>query len=339
MYLQLQIGTTLSGQRIVGNSLNNGHISITGQSGTGKSTLIKNLLHQLSAQEVLAIIFDCSGDYSTRDADPHLRWAATSRILWDICSDVYDVSAVRPICTEDGYKEKTVAAANRLTQLLKKPLRLGDVQRACVTHAIATGLEQDGDFSLIQLPEWLSTCGDAGSNLILKVSNFCAMMPHGSHPIPWNLNSSGIHVVDIHHLDASIQSLVIEVMLTDLWNFQVSRADKMPMVIVLDECQRLDFHQDSIIQRILLEGRKYEIAGWFSTQRLPFDSQMDNISEQAALLIAFQPGPKDLKKIAKNLACGNKKQEALLVDKLAKLKVGQFICHMNGRPLLGKADR
>lgn len=339
MNLQLQLGSTLSGERIVCNSLNNGHASITGQTGTGKSTLIKNLLAQLPEQEVLTIVFDCSGDYSSRDTDPHPRWAATSRILWDVCSDVYDVLSVRPIYTEDGYKEKTVVTANRLTQLLKKPLGLGNVQQAELTHVIATALEQDVDFSLKKLPAWLHACGYADSNLFLKVLNFCVIMPHGNNPILWNLNSSGMHVVDIHHLDASIQSLVIEIMLTDLWNFQIGRADKMPMVIVLDECQRLDFHQGSIIHRILLEGRKHEIAGWFSTQRLPFHGKMDNISEQAALQVAFRPGAKDLKKIAKNLASGNQKQESLLTDKLAKLKVGQFICQMDGRPLLGKADR
>lgn len=111
------------------------------------------------------------------------------------------------------------------------------------------------------------------------------------------------------------------------------------MVIVLDECQRLALHQSSIIQRILLEGRKHEIAGWFSTQRLPINGQMDNIFEESALLVAFRPGPKDLKKIAKSLSYGNQKQETLLADRLAKLKVGQFMCQMSGKLLLGNADR
>lgn len=75
--------------------------------------------------------------------------------------------------------------------------------------------------------------------------------------------------------------------------------------------------------RILREGRKFGISGWFITQWAN-DIKMLNTLSQAALRIFFRPGTENIKSLAKALAHGNLKSALQYRQMIAGMRVGDF---------------
>ena len=63
MELELVLGKTASGAPLIWKDPANGHLYMSGTSGSGKSYELKLLAPQLPGQGICAIIFDCSGDF------------------------------------------------------------------------------------------------------------------------------------------------------------------------------------------------------------------------------------------------------------------------------------
>lgn len=79
MDMQLTLGTTLSGVPILWNDADNPHISVVGQSGSGKSYFLKGLLEQAAHTGAHCIVFDYTADlrdYVPLEDIPH-RYIST----------------------------------------------------------------------------------------------------------------------------------------------------------------------------------------------------------------------------------------------------------------------
>lgn len=95
------------------------------------------------------------------------------------------------------------------------------------------------------------------------------------------------------------------------------------MFFVLDEAHGLHLGSQNMSTRILREGRKFGISGWFITQWAD-DIKMLNTLSQAALRIFFRPGTENIKSLAKALAHGNLKSALQYRQMIAGMRVGDF---------------
>ncbi len=122
----------------------------------------------------------------------------------------------------------------------------------------------------------------------------------------------------------SAQSLAVQMLLFELWSLKVNALkDSCPVVVVCDECQRLDFSKNSINVRLLREGRKYGLFGWYASQFIS-DELALNALDQVGLRIYFSPGQRRAKSLAKVIA----RDEGEVEDCSAlirSLKTGQFL--------------
>ena len=115
-----------------------------------------------------------------------------------------------------------------------------------------------------------------------------------------------------------------EMILAQVWNEQIcpSTASK-PVILVLDEAHRLHLGSRNMSTRILREGRKFGVSGWFITQWAD-DAKMLNTLSQAALRIFFRPGAENVGALAKVLAHGNLKKALQYRPLIARMSVGSF---------------
>ena len=100
-----------------------------------------------------------------------------------------------------------------------------------------------------------------------------------------------IHVIQFPYWMGSEQRLrYTEMILAQVWNEQICpfKASK-PVIFVLDGANNLHLGSRNMGTRILREGRKYGISGWFITQWADDDKMLNTLS-QTALRIFFRPG-------------------------------------------------
>ena len=113
---------------------------------------------------------------------------------------------------------------------------------------------------------------------------------------------------------------------------------KKVSVVVLDECQRFRFTENSIFMRILREGRKYHFSGWFASQWIRERGTAEAL-DQAALKALFYPGEERINALARRLACGG--DSASDYKKLLRnLGVGEFLyIDSKGNPIINCVPR
>ena len=105
-------------------------------------------------------------------------------------------------------------------------------------------------------------------------------------------------------------------------------------MIVLDEAQKFTFKANSYTVKLLREGRKYQMSGFFASQWIS-DKEALAALEQAALRAYFRPEPSNAPALAKRLAAGDKELTNIYERHLSRLKRGQFLYHdQNGRPII-----
>lgn len=134
-----------------------------------------------------------------------------------------------------------------------------------------------------------------------------------------------IHIIQFPYWMGSDQRLkYTEMILAQVWNEQICpcMASK-PVIFVLDEAHGLHLGSQNMSTRILREGRKFGISGWFITQWAD-DIKMLNTLSQAALRIFFRPGTENIKSLAKALAHGNLKSALQYRQMIAGMRVGDF---------------
>lgn len=111
------------------------------------------------------------------------------------------------------------------------------------------------------------------------LSDFPATNPQWFSPFA----SPGTTVIDVQDVpDPYLLKTILEMLLGNLWTQKVRSRTGCPLVLVFDECQDLNFQAGSILDRILRKGRKYEIAGWFSTQWFQDETMTKALGQTAA---------------------------------------------------------
>ena len=326
----------------------NGHVFVTGRSGTGKSFFLRQLVYQLHRQGVRCIILDASQDWAGQLPDapglsPSVREAA---LFIDVRSDAFTLDPLLPQQLRAGVEEDHAGIAHRFSDTLRGAFRLPQVQSLYLSNATCDYLDRcPGTPSIPGLLTFLSGGLEPAARKRIELSierlrSFNRSVHCGSASYDWQLDTPGLTVVDFSRVPSEPeQALVTELILGDLWGQRMRQgAELVPAVVVMDECQRLKFGPRNFTTRLLREGRKYRLSGWFASQWLS-DKEAVAALDQAALRAYFQPETSNVGALAKRLSVGNPKLTQTYARHLGQLRVGQFLYHnLNGRPIIANVQ-
>src|SRR5699024_4914695 len=122
-------------------------------------------------------------------------------------------------------------------------------------------------------------------------------------PISLDLTNPGLSVLSFDQiLNIRIRSLLVELLLGAVWAQRISRSNwPHPLILLLDEGQNLNWAQDSMAVRILREGRKYGLVGWFSSQYITRKTAAAALG-QAALQAYFRPDDANIPHLARSFS-------------------------------------
>jgi DNA phosphorothioation-dependent restriction protein DptH len=135
-----------------------------------------------------------------------------------------------------------------------------------------------------------------------------------------------VHVLQLKGLANSIQQLVTEFTLWDLWDYAQNTGSKSrPIPLVLDEIQNLDHRSGSPIDKMLREGRKFGLGLILATQTTSqFNQEQRDRLFQAGHKLFFKPATTEIASFAQLIAQSTPGvSKADWQQRLASLQKGQ----------------
>lgn len=328
MNISLTLGHRLSGTDMLWSHAVNPHIAVYGQSGTGKSFFLRQLLIQAAQQGALCLVFDYSGDfrnYIPPDGIPFCRIDVSGpdfslNPLVSMSSGDDDLCVQQLLCALHSVFRMGARASLKLRQVTQRylaseagfPTLNGLLQYAQKQEVSTSGL-----LAALEPMELLST-----------------MVHCGNQPIGLDLNSPGLVVLDFARIfDRQVRNLFVELILQAVWAHRIHSVGGCPIVLLLDECQNLSWGVNSMAVRILREGRKYDLAGWFATQWIN-DGAISSTLGQAALQAHFRPDEQNVRRLAKILCPHDAKELDAYQRLIRSLSQGQFLMKTDPGPVL-----
>ena len=310
----LVLGNTKSGKPLFWENMENPHAAVTGRSGSGKSYFVKRMVVQAVQQGALVLVLDYSGDFCGYDPPEDLPFQCV-----DVLSPEFRVNPLVGAPTAD-------ACAQQLLSLLHSVFRMGVRSMAALLKTARDYLALDSTPTLAGLRTYATMIQDSGRGLVAAlepVELLESLLHPGSEAISLNLSEPGLTVLDLTGLlDPNMVKIVVELILRCVWNQRTASAT--PLILVMDECQSISWGQSSMAIRILREGRKFNVAGWFSTQWLTNKEATAAIG-QAALQAYFRPDDQNVNQLAKKLCQGGSGNICQYQRLVSSLRRGQFL--------------
>lgn len=317
--------------------LNNRHLLINGNSGYGKTYCIQALLMELSLQGIPSVIFDYTGGFAPNKLENVFTSVLGDRIEQRVIKikkiPINPFARGKIYLMEDMViDEENTDIANKIANVLTAAYKFGEQQKATVYSAIMEGLSKyDENMSFAHLYETLSKVGNQYSESVMnKMRPFIDLnLFSAADEFRWEdiRNSEGmVYIIQMIGYNRPTQLMLTELLLWDLWNYAQSNGkESEPLVVVLDEAQNLNHKSTSPSGKILTEGRKFGISGWYATQFMKGQLSEDEIQclQQASQKLYFCPPENGVIDVAKSIdiSSGHKKW----AEKLKKLKKGECV--------------
>lgn len=317
--------------------LNNRHLLISGNSGSGKTYCIQMLLYELSKYGVSSIIFDYTDGFTKQKLDPKLIEIMGDKIKEKI---VYlEKFPLNPFKRMEQYignhkiLEKYSDAAIRVSSIFKAIYNFGDQQNGSLYNAILNCYQKYADNITLEkvIEELTQESSNFSRTIINKIRPFVDSEPFDyKNNFSWEeiINSNGqIYIIQLTGFNRETQLLITEFILWDIWNYAVKTGDESrPIPIILDEAQNLDHSANSPTAKILTEGRKFGLSGWFATQFLKKQLKEDEIQrlQQAGQKLYFSPPEAEIFDVAQYVS-NRKEQVDSWLEKIKTLKKGECI--------------
>ena len=318
-------------------NLNNRHLLINGNSGCGKTYCIQTLLMEAALQGVSAVIFDYTGGFANSKLDPIFKEKLGDRIkqrvvkISKIPVNPFEKNDIQ--IDEDIFvPEEDADVADKISEIFKAVYDLGDQQKSAIYSAVLSGLRTYGEnMSFPRMVEELENIGtNYAKTVISKIQAFSDLNPFAADTFSWSeiRDSEGtVYVFQLAGYGRDIQVLLTELLLWDIWNFCVKNGDESkPFILVMDEAQNLSHGEKSPSAKILTEGRKFGISGWYATQFMKPQLSDDEIQrlQQAGQKLYFCPPDDGVTTVAKNIDITSQGVKDW-ADKLKKLKKGECV--------------
>lgn len=296
-------------------NLNNRHLLINGNSGCGKTYCIQALLMEAAQQGVSSVVFDYTGGFTLGKLDPLFKQNMGSKIVQRIVKNAK--IPVNPFCKNDiqidddiFVPEEDADVANKISEIFRNVYDLGDQQKSAVYTAVRNGLQKYGEnMSFPHMVEELEELATTYSrSVISKIQAFSDFNPFIiDEAFNWSdiRDSEGtVYIFQLAGYGRDIQVLLTEILLWDIWNFCVKNGDESkPFILVMDEAQNLSHGEKSPSAKILTEGRKFGVSGWYATQFMKPQLSDDEIQrlQQAGQKLYFCPPDDGVMTVAKNI--------------------------------------
>lgn len=316
--MELNLGHARAGNPVIWRNAANPHISVSGRSGSGKSYFVKGLLEQAAQEDATCIVLDYSADFLSY-TPPH--GVAFKKL--DVSDPEFTLNPLACV-TEIGPE----MCAQRLLSAIHAAFRLGSkgslaLRKAAIAYLRgATPPTLEGLVQYIQAQE-----PTAGLDSALEPLDLLASLLHtGSRSIGLDLAEPGLAVLGFRQIqDVKLRAVLVELILAAIWDaWTADPRHDHPLVLLLDECQNLNWTEGGMAVRILREGRKFGIAGWFSSQWISSKVAIPALA-QAALQAHFRPDDVNLEPLAKRLGQGDGLKTLQYRKLIRSLRVGQFI--------------
>ena len=326
--MTLTLGYRSDGRVITTSGAENPHIFIDGISGSGKSFALKRLAEEAVHQGTLVIAFDYTGDYAEYLPSDALRCQRMDIIGGEL--------RINPLSPTSG--TLAVVRAQRLVNLLLAASRLGNQTCLDLSGAIIRYLESGPKTpNIIGLVEYIENAGSITKGMesaLKRLKSLSYLITNGPEEINVNLNSPRLLIFEFTQVESDwIRRLMVEVLLRVIWDSRTSIPvnNPPPLVLLLDECQNLNWQRDGMPVRILREGRKFNIGGWFASQWVENERAKTALRE-ASVQMHFRQDQDTATKLARTLAVRDLKKRERYVQLICSLRRGDFL---TGNPRCG----
>lgn len=283
-------------------------------------------------------MFDYTGGFASGKLDPvfkeSLRGKITQRIV-KVSKIPINPFAKHDIEIDEGIvmPESDVDVAAKIASVFTKIYSLGDQQRSAVYSSVYNGLRKYGDqMSFRTMAGELEKLGTGYVKSVLsKIQTFIDMDPFELNGgMDWgNIRDSGgsVYVIQLSGFDRDIQVLLTELLLWDIWSFSMKNgSEERPFILVMDEAQNLNHGEKSPSAKILTEGRKFGLSGWYATQFMKPQLTDDEIQrlQQAGQKLYFCPPDDGVTTVAKSIDISTQGTRDW-AERLKKLKKGECV--------------
>lgn len=317
--------------------LNNRHLLINGNSGSGKTYCIQTLILEATRNNISTIVFDYTDGFTRSKLSPLLLESLGDKFEERYVK--YQKFPINPFKrgkdTFNGqeFDEPYVDVANRIASSFKNVYNFGPQQRNTIYSAVLEGIKMYGDnMTLSLLEEKLNEIGDnTASTVISKIKPLVDYDPfQQDSSFSWEniISKNGeMYVIQLSGFDREIQVILTDLILWDIWNYAVRNGnEEVPIPLVLDEAQNLSHGENTPSGKILAEGRKFGISGWYATQFMKgrLDSGEIGNLQQAAQKLYFSPPEESIVEVSKYIDISSDGSK-MWAEKLSKLTKGYCV--------------
>lgn len=304
----------------------NGHMMVTGISGTGKTNFLKQIVNQNI--DYINIILDYSASFC--------EFGNAAKI------SILDTDEI-----QNFFDDLSEATIGTIADAIQGAERLGVAQKSAVVKALCFMMKPIEEIEIMSCEDDLfkpyikfengmaernwalfafllyTRCGTKGEqiatrliDLVYKLSKSCEKSDRDKH------HTSSTVIIEFPIECSGLNAKLAELYLWKIWLHEVK--ERKRMTIILDECQDLCWKKGSIAERLLSEGRKFGIGLILSTQFLNsnFPKRVINSFMESGLRVIFAPPETEVKEIAQSLDSTNWKSWQ---KHLRNLRVGTCI--------------
>lgn len=256
--------------------LPNPHISITGETGSGKTQATKSLISELSAQGIPSLIFDFKDDYSTEPfvTDENVR-------LYDASWEGLPFNPLRPPSDPLSGRTNVAHYVHQISEILKRIYKLGDQQAYRLREGLKIAYVEAGipwnastyDASW-NLPSFESlqhilVADKANEALLGRLSPIFDLGLFATAGVTGDLGSflEASSVIRLSQLPGDeVKNAVAEFFLMAIYNHLIRepQSHKLQRLLVLDEAWRLV--ESPFLIPLMREGRAFGLGVIIATQ-------------------------------------------------------------------------
>jgi DNA phosphorothioation-dependent restriction protein DptH len=357
----LEYGDPIYWEPLESQAVQNPHLMIIGESGSGKTYASQCLVAELSQQHIPSIIFDYGQSFELHTLDKTFKDYTPLREHL-IGEHGLGINPLQ-IFPRDIHGPKSVAT--RVADVFDAVYRLGDIQRKVVIDAILLAFEKagvcDSDrdtwpkeppnmLMLQQVLEELSSNREYPNyknavGVAARLTTFFMLSSFRSDDKSWSWQSlidnpeREVNILQFRGLEGKTQRVTVELLLWHLFFYLKSHGQgHLRIYCVLDEAHHLSFREGGPIDSLLREARKFGLGIIFASQQ-PEDFSPAAYSNTASKLV-FQTSDPNFK-ISRFLSakCANYSSPEEVSQTISVLKQGQaFFISKNKGHILSVAD-
>lgn len=317
--------------------LNNRHLLINGNSGCGKTYCIQTLILEAVKNNISVIVFDYTDGFTRSKLSPILLKKLgdkyESRIVIRKKFPINPFNKGKIIIEEEEFEELDQDIANRISDAFSKAYNFGPQQRSAIYVAVKEGLAQYGNSMTLdvlreKLEEQKNKSAETVISKILPVIDYEPFLENTDFSWKDIIEEHGkMYVIQLSGFSDEIKSILTELILWDIWNYAVRYgSEDIPIPIVLDEAQNISHDGNSPSGKILAEGRKFGLSGWYATQFMSGRLDKDEIGnlQQSAQKLYFNPPETIISEISKYIDVSSDGSK-IWAEKLSKLTKGNCV--------------